>query len=516
MPDDGPDDRSENPKEPRDEASAQARVQPPPLVDEDIDDPQQWTCTAAVAITLVAVVVAFAISLLSGPADPLDTRVVQFQGDGALRTVRYPGLGSGVVSGPNGRDTDWAIFFYKPYCGACQRVWPAFRALGATTNSSGRLRFGEVNCVTDRGVCTMLGADKHPLVRIYRATSSTSSGPKPKAPASRSSGFTREPIAEWSGLLIAYELVDWFKSLQQSNEKIIHPSVVWPSPDDLGDAMRRFRARGKTQHDSSLSRRPDDPAGYLVDAELALTQGLVDHLFPHADAMLEGGRLTTLLRWLDLQSDAFPRASVRQRLKSLRTRLAHRPRWEREKYEGAVRAQNFSTDPPQDSEWRWCTPHNGRGGYSCGLWVLFHTTLANVQRAEAVSALQTIAFWVNDFFGCQECATHFMHHYQQERGAEVAGGHIGTVLWLWRAHNAVTKRLRQAEEAQDGSSTRSKTFPEHVDCEPCYNVSDSSSTVQVQEHSVFEYLQELYCFESDTYTCASFDDPSKATKQRRR
>ena len=104
------------------------------------------------------------------PVDPLDSKVTAFQGDGVLRTVVWAGrAGDGQGRGPNGRDTDWAIFFYKPYCGACKRVWPAFRAVAATTNGTGRLRFGEVNCVRDQRVCAMMGAEKQPLVRIYRA-----------------------------------------------------------------------------------------------------------------------------------------------------------------------------------------------------------------------------------------------------------------------------------------------------------------------------------------------------------
>ena len=41
-----------------------------------------------------------------------------------------------------------------------------------------------------------------------------------------------------------------------------------------------------------------------------------------------------------------------------------------------------------------------------------------------------------------------------------------------------------------------------------------STEPSTTEHSVFEYLQEVYCFEADTYVCAGFDDPSKAKKSR--
>ena len=49
-----------------------------------------------------------------------------------------------------------------------------------------------------------------------------------------------------------------------------------------------------------MSRRPTDPAGYLVDARLALEWGLADHIFPTTSA-LSGRRRSALLRWIELQ-----------------------------------------------------------------------------------------------------------------------------------------------------------------------------------------------------------------------
>ena len=111
--------------------------------------------------------------------------------------------------------------------------------------------------------------------------------------------------------------------------------------------MRRFKARGKTQVETSMSKPPSDPTGYLVDAELALTQGLTDHVFP-TEAPLAGERLSALVSWLHLQEESFPRKAVRDRLKALRMRLGRRQRWDRTAYEQAVRAQGFATEPPED------------------------------------------------------------------------------------------------------------------------------------------------------------------------
>jgi len=479
--------------------------------EEDDDDLECGPTCWAITIGIFAIFVGWIVYKANQPVDPLDSQVVQFERDGVLRTVVWAGRAGGTpVSGPNGRDTDWAIFFYKPYCGACKRVWPAFRALGATTNSSGRLRFGEVNCVRDQAVCAMMGAEKQPLMRLYKATTVQGTAKGGKEPT----GFKREVAAEWQGLLIAYEVVNWFTGLQQGEDRLIHESVQWPTEEDLGAAMRRFKARGKTQVETSMTKPPADPAGYLVDAELALVQGLNDHIFP-TEAPLRGARFNSLMSWIQLQQECFPRKAVRLRLGRLHSRLTRRTQWERSAFEDALRAQGFATTPPADSEWRWCAPRGHRGGgYPCALWTLFHTTMANSPRTSAADALATIADWVALFFGCAECAMHFGQYYEAYGNDEDArSGHIGAVIWLWRAHNHVSARLYEEEVKDDGVSNK-MMWPKTDDCEACFNSTEGGSDGGATLHAIFEYHQEVYCFESDTYVCSGFDDPSKQTSSR--
>ena len=95
-------------------------------------------------------------------------KVESFANDEVLRTVVWPQSGGSARGGPNGPDVDWAIFFYKPYCGACRRVRPVFHALARTTNATAHLRFGEVDCVKHRGVCSMLEVESQPRIRLYK------------------------------------------------------------------------------------------------------------------------------------------------------------------------------------------------------------------------------------------------------------------------------------------------------------------------------------------------------------
>ena len=144
----------------------------------------------------------------------------------------------------------------------------------------------------------------------------------------------------------------------------------------------------------------------------------------------------------------------------------------------------------------------------------------------APAALQAIALWVKNFFGCAECAAHFTEYYRRNGGDSVGDGQIGAVIWLWTAHNDVSMRLRGEELANDGKSLKA-VWPSAEQCDTCFNASAREesrrptwgahadmSAGDWQPHTVFEYHQEVYCFESDTYVCSGFDDPSKETALR--
>ena len=527
------------PKPPGTGASGGATAKPDD--DEEIE-PLGWVGTCICGAFVVGILVL--IWWLMGGTEPYrKLKVEAFQHDEVLRVVQWP-QGQTARGGPNGPDVDWAVFFYKPFCGACRRVRPVFHALARTTNATSNLRFGEVDCVKNRGVCTMLGVETQPRIRLYRASGGAEAA-KAKAAQRKSSEQTqtrwkRESVAEWQGLLIAYEITKWFFQLQADGH--ISEKVKWPSDGELAEAMREFKATGDSQHDVSTTARPKDPAGFLRDAELALQQGLIDHVFfakqpdkakgaadgadaAPAPAELSGGKLKRLKEWIELQSTTFPQAAVRARLSSLLGGLKARGTWREAQYEKLLVSRGFSVAPVEASEWRWCKPRGaeaaGLGGYTCGLWLLFHTTLANSDRHSAAHALRTIRLWVRGFFGCAECAKHFSAYYDANDGG-LQEGHIETSLWLWRAHNAVNLRLRAEDE---DAAPYKKLWPSNESCKECYveaarNGSAPMSDIedihaQWEPHRVFEFLQETFCFESDTFVCSGFDDPSRDVDARK-
>ena len=86
----------------------------------------------------------------------------------------------------------------------------------------------------------MLKVEREPLIRLYRAEGRAGEqGAKV--------GFKREVAAEWRGLLIGYEVLNWFKS-QQAAVLASHNGV------SRGHRHCRFRSRGHSHSIFSTAR----------------------------------------------------------------------------------------------------------------------------------------------------------------------------------------------------------------------------------------------------------------------
>lgn len=67
-------------------------------------------------------------------------------------------------------DNLWAVEFYAPWCPHCQRFAPTWTKLAATMHEQdSRLRFGVVNCVTQRDLCTLFAIRGYPTLKTLHA-----------------------------------------------------------------------------------------------------------------------------------------------------------------------------------------------------------------------------------------------------------------------------------------------------------------------------------------------------------
>ncbi|XP_076126264.1 sulfhydryl oxidase 2 [Alosa pseudoharengus] len=136
-------------------------------------------------------------------------------------------------------------------------------------------------------------------------------------------------------------------------------------------------------------------------------------------------------------------------------------------------------------------------GYPCSLWTLFHVlTVQAAKRPDALAntaleddpqaVLQTMRRYITTFFGCQECGRHFEEMAQESMGAIKTMDEA--VLWLWRKHNQVNRRLA-------GSMSEDPLFPKTQWPTPdlCPTCHEERSGIHVwNEPTVLDFLKRHY------------------------
>eukprot|EP01018_Ginkgo_biloba_P027215 Gb_28602 [translate_table: standard] len=142
--------------------------------------------------------------------------------------------------------------------------------------------------------------------------------------------------------------------------------------------------------------------------------------------------------------------------------------------------------------WIFCRgSKNDTRGFSCGLWLLFHSLSVRIENEEAMATFTTICDFVRNFFICEECRQHFYKMCSSVK--EPINTRYDFVLWLWRAHNEVNERLIK-EEAVLGTGDPKfpkMMWPPKQLCGSCWLSSSkkhNSSHIQVVWNNTEVYL----------------------------
>ncbi|CAM6090971.1 unnamed protein product [Calypogeia fissa] len=135
------------------------------------------------------------------------------------------------------------------------------------------------------------------------------------------------------------------------------------------------------------------------------------------------------------------------------------------------------------------------GGYSCGLWYLFHALSVRVDDSESKNAMKAISDFVANFFPCEECRQHFSKISQSAMDSISTRRNL--TLWIWRAHNEVNRRLAKQVEASVESQRSKLQWPPRALCPPCRMSSedahgDADEDVEWDEDEVYEFLRKTY------------------------
>ncbi len=262
---------------------------------------------------------------------------------------------------------------------------------------------------------------------------------------------------------------------------------------------------------------------YMADLEKAMLYSLSHEVSQHAT--ITGETLNALQDYVDTLSRFFPaRHKTRDFLIELSAWIMG--------HDDAVRGADLATQVDKISsklgafkdapkEWLGCAGSSTRyGGYPCGLWMMFHSMTARqaaVSRKtdKANTVLSAMKSFVEHFFGCRECARHFLQ--MAENGSAIdreVHSVEDALLWLWKAHNKVNVRL--SGDISDDEVFPKERFPNRQHCSDCYNnrLAGSDGWREYRLANVKQFLKEMYVMENFSFEGLTVVDPEDKDVQR--
>ena len=271
---------------------------------------------------------------------------------------------------------------------------------------------------------------------------------------------------------------------------------IKPEKDiDYTDAIgENFRAHSKTN--LLLSDEISSNQVYLADIESGLNYMFTMEIA--SNKIISGGKLVALTKLLKLFSDVelfFPgRLSTRRFLSDIY--LWTKPRniivvsdWLKKISE----IKNHSYLPQTNRVWVGCRSSipNLRG-YPCSLWTIFHTLTVASYRANIDRRLfhDVMNGYVTHFFGCLECRKNFKNEIKSLPYNYTDDEH-DAILWLWKMHNKVNKRLHIASSSEDPEFPKLQFPPESL-CPGCRE----AGTSNWKEKEVAEFLIQRFSSEN--------------------
>jgi hypothetical protein len=388
-----------------------------------------------------------------------------------------------------------AVEFFVGWCGHCQAFSPTWKALATGACAAPALRIAVVDCVAHRAtICQTLQIGAYPTIRLFGAGFDKNGTPLPKC----EHGCT-SPEEVLQDVLNAAALrgADIGVTIGTSARVLLSRSQRHACGRDGPPPVRSGTVAGGVTEGPRAPPELFVRPRYMEDVVGAVIYGLQHELFARPSPP-GSRRRAAMLAWLDLLHSALPGSANRAAI--LRVRAAAL-----RAVDGDAEALSVATRPvlPEGGAggitWRACQGWSADSrGYPCGLWSLFHTLLAHAD--EPADAILGIQQYVQHFFGCQSCASHFLRMARDgisQRAADrapdgvhapAASSAASASLWLWRAHNAVNARINaSSEKAVLALGLRKLQWPDTTACPLCRSASGHWRRGQVVNFLANEY-----------------------------
>lgn len=239
---------------------------------------------------------------------------------------------------------------------------------------------------------------------------------------------------------------------------------------------------------------------FQLDLETALRYS-IDHEIP-MNKVIEGEKLGALKAYFNVLAKYFPlRRSGVLFLDTLREIIDQRERLTGEQFREIVKSAEEEMSPIYSGpkEWFGC-----RGsaktfrGYPCGLWTMFHMLTVNAANHnknnvayQPQEVLQAMHGYIKHFFGCSDCSEHFTAMASENKMFQVRTADEA-ILWLWKAHNQVNKRL-SGDDTEDPEHKKIQ-YPSKEQCLVCRYKNDTWNEIEV-----LRYLYHKYSYSGINY-----------------
>ncbi|KMT08151.1 hypothetical protein BVRB_6g142740 isoform B [Beta vulgaris subsp. vulgaris] len=378
------------------------------------------------------------------------------------------------------------VEFFAHWCPACRNYKPQYEKVARIFNGPdaahpGIILMARVDCALkiNAKLCDRFSVDRYPLLLWGK--------PGKFASAAGWDGKDGEIMSIKDGRT-AERLLDWFNKKMNSS---------------YGFDDKKYEHE-HLQSNLSNPLLPEQIAQAVFDVEEA-TSSAFDLILQHK--MIKPGTKAALVRFLQLLVAHHPSRRCRKGSAEILVNLddLYPPVIGTNNKESGITENATTTlgsfqicgkDVPR-GYWMFCRgSKNDTRGFSCGLWVLFHSLSVKIEDGESHMTFTTICDFIDNFFLCEECRRHFL-----DTCSRVYSPFNSTrdfALWLWETHNKVNERLRKEEDALGtGDPNYPKMiWPPKQLCPSCHlslsQLSDTNSQDNWDKDEVFKFLASYY------------------------
>ncbi|XP_025016638.1 sulfhydryl oxidase 2 [Tetranychus urticae] len=266
-------------------------------------------------------------------------------------------------------------------------------------------------------------------------------------------------------------------------------NLTYKEIESSSSSSKAFQERLKNQLVAPKLKPTDNI--HLSDLYLSIRETLYKQIPLHKS--LDSHKLQILKSFISILDDYFPFDSDSPKIfiTSLSKWLSTQVHGlEMDDFTSVLDKLNQHNPFPKPQNWITCQGSEpGFRGYPCSLWLLFHTLTVNEYiktngEPNDHRVLYTMRDYITNFFSCAECAKHFREMSSNMESSLINPN--GSILWLWRAHNIVNRRL--AKDLTEDPVHPKTQYPPTSVCNTCW----TSDGLRFNETQTFNFLLTRY------------------------